>query len=123
MLQLFQILWKNCLLREWFDFVLDLKSDVQKSNRSMIIIFPLCGKYIVQNTTDGTTFMEYVQFLPSRRLYSSGKSMTSTSMVEFLPPKVIRKVEKITYREKDRPLKNDRMVGDGVMGGDPRAFQ
>ena len=50
------------------DSVLDLKLDVHESKWSTIIIFPWCGKYIVRNTIDGTTFMEYVQFLPSRRL-------------------------------------------------------
>ena len=69
------------------DFVLDLKLDVQKSNGSIVMIFPWCAKDIVGNTLDGTTFMEYVQFLPSRRLYSTRRSMTSTSMVTVFPPK------------------------------------
>lgn len=43
-------------------------------------------------------------------------------MVKVLPPKVIGKVVKILYGEKDRPSKAMRIVGDGVMGGEPRAF-
>lgn len=39
------------------DFVLDLKSHVQKSNWSTVMIFPWCGKDIVRNTMNGTTFM------------------------------------------------------------------
>ena len=67
--------------------------------------------------------MAYVQFIPSRRLYLSGRSMTSTLMVTVFPPRVIGKAVKILYGEKDRPSKAVRMVGDGVMGGEPRAFQ
>lgn len=36
---------------------------------------------------------------------------------------VIYKAVKIMYGEKDNLLKDMRMVGDGVMGGEPRAFQ
>ena len=66
--------------------------------------------------------MEYVQFLPSRRLCSSEQSMTSNSMVTGFPPKVIGKAVRIPYREKDHPSKVVRMVDDGVMGGEPRDF-
>ena len=68
-----------------------------------MMIIPWCGKDIVRNTADGTAFMTQVQFLPSRRLYSSGRSMTSTSIATVLPPKVIGKAVKIPYGEKDRP--------------------
>ena len=78
---------------------------------------------MVWNTMDGTTFMEYVQFLPSRRLYSSKRSINSTSMTIVLPPKVIGKAIKIPYGEKDCPSKVVSIVGDGMMGGVPRAFQ
>ena len=49
-----------------------LRLEVQKSNWSTVTIFPWWGKEMVRNTTDSTTFMAYVQFLPSRRLYSRG---------------------------------------------------
>lgn len=39
------------------DYVLDLKSDVKKSNWSTVMIFPWCGKDIVWNTVDGIAFM------------------------------------------------------------------
>ena len=38
-------------------FVLVLRSDVQKSNWSTMTIFPWCGKDMVQNAEDGTSFM------------------------------------------------------------------
>lgn len=43
-------------------------------------------------------------------------------MATVFPPKVIGKVVKIPYKEKDHPSKAMRMVSDGVMGGEPRAF-
>jgi len=49
--------------------------------------------------------------------------MTSTSIAKVLPPNVIGMVVKISYGEKDHPSKNVRIVGDGVMGGESRAFQ
>lgn len=49
--------------------------------------------------------------------------MTSTSMAMVLAPKVIGRVVKIPYGEKDCPSNTVRMVGDGVMGGQPRACQ
>lgn len=36
---------------------------------------------------------------------------------------MIGKAVKIPYGKKDRPSKDVRMVGDGVMGGEPRDFQ
>ena len=67
--------------------------------------------------------MEYVQFLPSRRLYLSERPKTSTSMVTIFPPKVIGKVVEILSGDKDHPSKYVRMVGNGVTGGEPRDFQ
>ena len=49
--------------------------------------------------------------------------MTSTSMMMVLPPRVIGRALKILYGENDLPSNAMRMVGDGVMGGEPRAFQ
>ena len=43
-------------------------------------------------------------------------------MATILTPKVIGKEIKISYGEKDHPSKTVRMVGDGVMGGEPRYF-
>ena len=44
-------------------------------------------------------------------------------MAIVFPPKVIGKAIKIPYGKKDHPLKAMRMVSDGVMGGERRAFQ
>ena len=52
--------------------VLVLRSVVKKSNWSIVTIFPWCGKEMVRSTMDGTSFMEEVQFVPSKSLYSSG---------------------------------------------------
>lgn len=49
--------------------------------------------------------------------------MTSTSIVTIFPSKVIGKAMKIPYNEKYHPSKAVRIVVDGVMGGEPRAFQ
>ena len=49
--------------------------------------------------------------------------MISTSMTTIFPPRVIGKDVKIPYDENDLPSNVVRMVGDGVMGGDLRAFQ
>ena len=78
---------------------------------------------MVRNQADGTTFMALVQFLSSKRLYSSGKSMTSTSTTMVFPPRVIGRAVKISYGENDLSSNVVRMVGDGVMGGESRAFQ
>ena len=37
--------------------ILVLRSVVQKSNWSIVTIFPWCGKEMVRNTKDGTVFM------------------------------------------------------------------
>jgi hypothetical protein len=44
-------------------------------------------------------------------------------MVTVLPPKVIGRAVEILYSEKDRPSNAMRIVGDGVMGGESRAFK
>lgn len=49
--------------------------------------------------------------------------MTSTSIEILLTPKVIGKEMKIMYGEKYHPSKAVRIVGDGMMGGEPRSFQ
>ena len=49
--------------------------------------------------------------------------MTSTSTPMVLPPKVIGRAMKNLYGEKDHPSNAMRMVGDEVMGGEPRSFQ
>ena len=48
--------------------------------------------------------------------------MTSTSILTVLPPKVIGKAVQIPYVETDHPSKFVRIVGDGVMGRESRAF-
>ena len=49
--------------------------------------------------------------------------MTSTSMTTVFPPRVIGRAVKILYGENDLPSNVVRMVGDGMMGGELRAFQ
>ena len=49
--------------------------------------------------------------------------MTSTSMATVLPSRVIGRVVKIPYGENDLSSNVVMMVGDGVMGVEPRDFQ
>lgn len=49
--------------------------------------------------------------------------MISTSTATVLPPRMIGRVVKILYDDNDLPSNVVRMVGDGVMGGELRAFQ
>lgn len=74
---------EESLIKGTFKSVLGCTSNVKKYNWSTIMIFPSWGNHIVRNIVDVTTFITYVQFLPSKRLYSSGRSFTSTSMVTF----------------------------------------
>ena len=48
--------------------------------------------------------------------------MISTSMTTVFPARVIGMAVKILYGKNDLPSNVVRMVGDGVMGGEPRAF-
>ena len=49
--------------------------------------------------------------------------MSSTSTATVFPPRMIGRVVKISYGENDLPSNVVRMVGNGVMGGEPRYFQ
>ena len=48
--------------------------------------------------------------------------MTSTPMAMVFPPRVICRAMKIVYSENDLSSNVVRIVHDGVMGGEPRAF-
>ena len=48
--------------------------------------------------------------------------MPSTSTTTIFPPRVIGRVVKIPYGEKECLSKVLRIVGDGVIDGEPRAF-
>ena len=48
---------EELLINGMVDYVLVLKLDVQKSNWSTVMIFPWCGKEMVQKIAHGTTFM------------------------------------------------------------------
>ena len=49
--------------------------------------------------------------------------MISTSTMTVFPPRVIGRVVKISYGENDLRSNAVGMVGEEVMGGEPRAFQ